>query len=100
MERLAALEYGRAKFLRKLGLAEICLANSRQRLAVKVLEQLSEQIESRNLTDWESPELIGRVWGNLYRCYLRDPSRESEAADLYHKLCRLDPWQAIRWGEA
>lgn len=99
MTRLAAAEHGRARFQRRLTLAEVCLQLKRDRLATAILEELNEQIRNFHLDQWESPELIARVWGNLYRQYRGEESSHEKAGQLYQQLCRLDPWQALRWEE-
>jgi type VI secretion system protein ImpA len=100
MTRLAASETtGRSCFERKLLLAEVCLNTNRVRLARAVLEELAEQIESHHLETWESSELIGGVWTRLCKVYKGDSSDSEEAAKLYGKLCRLDPWQALNCTE-
>lgn len=100
MTRLAALEHGRARFLRKLALAEICQSIQRDRLAISILEELAGQIDAQRLDQWESPDLVGRVWGTLYRQYRAAAPGSDQAARataLFDKLCRLDPWQALQW---
>jgi type VI secretion system protein ImpA len=99
MRRLAASETtGRSRFERKLLLAEVCLASQRERLAKTVLEELAEQIDKHQLESWESSELISGVWTRLYELYKRG-SEADEAAKLYGRLCRLDPWQALACSE-
>jgi type VI secretion system protein ImpA len=97
MTRLAASETsGRNRFERKLLLAEVCLATRRERLARAVLEELAEQIDQHKLDTWEGSELISGVWTRLYQLYKQnEPSDSDEAAKLYDRLCRLDPWQAL-----
>jgi len=102
MTRQAAQEYGRIRFQHRLRLAEICLTTNRQRLAIAILEELAKQIDELKLDAWESPELLGRVWGRLYKSYKGDEpgsDRAARAAMLFDRLCRLDPWQALRWDE-
>ncbi len=101
MTRLAAAETsGRSRFERKLLLAEVCLSTRRERLARVVLEELAEQIEIHRLDTWESSDLISGVWTRLYEMYKRNGSSDGEeAAKLYNRLCRLDPWQALACGE-
>ena len=101
MRRLAAKETtGRARFQRKLFLAEVCLSSNRLRLARLILEELHEQIDKLQLQDWEGPELIGRVWSKLYQTYRKGEGGDQTKADqLYQRLCRLDPWQAYSCGE-
>lgn len=98
MTALASQEHGRNRFVRRLALAEVCLKTQQNAIAVIILEELSEQINSLNLTNWESAELICRVWGQLYRQYHKaGDEKKTMAVELYLKLCRLDPWQGLRW---
>lgn len=102
MTRLAAQQYGRVRFQQRLRLAEICLSIDRQRLAIAILEELAKNIDDQKLDHWESPELLGRVWGRLYRCYkTAEPGSEQSlrAVMLFDRLCRVDPWQAYRWDQ-
>ena len=100
MTRLAAAEgTGRARFQRKLVLADICLSTKRDRLAKVVLEELAEAIEVHKLEAWETSEVVGAVWSRLYGCYRNEKAGtadEEKASVLFLKLCRLDPWQALR----
>lgn len=102
MTRLAAQQYGRMNFQHRLRLAEICLSIDRKRLGIAILEELAKSIDELQLEKWEAPELLGRVWGRLYRAY-RDAEPGSELAGrgsaFFDRLCRLDPWQAFRWDE-
>jgi type VI secretion system protein ImpA len=102
MMRLAAGETsGRNRFQRKLLLADVCLASKRERLAQSILEELAEQIDKLQLESWESSQLIGNVWTKLYKLYKQgsDSSELDRARQLYQRLCRLDPWQALSCGE-
>jgi hypothetical protein len=102
MTRQSAQEYGRVRFQHRLRLAEICLNTNRQRLAIAILEELAKQIDDLKLDTWESPELLGRVWGRLYKSYKGEEAgseRATRAIFLFDRLCRLDPWQALRWDE-
>ena len=103
MTALAAAEAnGRIRFQRKLLLADICIQTNRLKLARSILEELNELIDKHNLTAWETSDLVGAVWGRLVRCY-RDKNagtaNPDKAAEVYLKLSRLDPWQALSLGE-
>ena len=103
MASLAAGEpNGRIRFQRKLLLADICLQTSRDRLAKSILEELAELIDKHQLDQWENSDLIGAVWTRLYRCYRNEAAGIADsdrAADLFRRLCRLDPWQALACGD-
>lgn len=103
MTALAAAEAnGRVRFQRKLLLADICIQTNRLKLARSILEELNELIDKHNLTAWETSDLVGAVWGRLVRCY-RDKNagtaNSDKAVEVYLKLSRLDPWQALSLGE-
>jgi type VI secretion system protein ImpA len=98
MAALAAAETsGRARFLRKVTLVDVCLSAGRDRLARTVLEELNRQIDEFKLEQWESTGLVGAVWSRLYKLYRKseNSSDHDAAALLYGRLCRLDPWQAF-----
>jgi hypothetical protein len=102
MVQLAARETtGRDRFQRKLLLAEACLASQRPRLARSILEELAEQIDKLQLEDWESSEMISTVWSHLFKLYKQggNSADVEKAEKLYARLCRLDPWQALGFGE-
>lgn len=103
MTALASAEpNGRVRFQRKLLLADICMQTNRLRLARSILEELNELVEKHNLTAWETSDLVGAVWVRLVRCY-RDKSagtaNSEKALEVFQKLSRLDPWQALVLGE-
>lgn len=103
MTALAAAEAnGRICFQRKLLLADICLQTNRVKLARSILEELNELIDKHNLTSWETSDMVGAVWARLVRCY-RDKNAgtasSDKAAEVFLKLSRLDPWQALNIGE-
>jgi type VI secretion system protein ImpA len=103
MTALAAAEAnGRVRFQRKLLLADICMQTNRLKLARSILEELNELVDKHNLTAWETSDLIGAVWARLVRCY-RDKNagtaNPEKAGEIFLKLSRLDPWQALALGE-
>ena len=99
MARLAATEAnGRARFFRKLLLADVCMRTRREKLAAKILEELNEQIATYKLAEWETSEVVGAVLSRLYRLYAKENSETANpegAVKLYDTLSRLDPWQAM-----
>jgi type VI secretion system protein ImpA len=102
MVQLSAKETtGRARFQRKLLLAEGCLASRRPRLARSILEELAAQIDKFQLELWEPSEVISSVWTRLYKLYKQggEPADLDKAEKLYERLSRLDPWQALSCGE-
>jgi len=102
MMTLAATETtGRSRFLRKLMLAQACLDTQREKLARTILEELAEQIDKFQLEHWESSELVAGVWARICRLYSKtdDADLTDAGRKYYQRLCRLDPWQALKCGE-
>lgn len=101
MGRIASTEStGRERFQRKLRLAETYRLHNRTRVAAAILEELADQIDHFNLEAWESPDLVGRVWSQLYDCYREAEKGTPEAAraeQILKHICRLAPWRALRW---
>jgi type VI secretion system protein ImpA len=103
MTKLSGAEpNGRVRFQRKLLLADVCLNTRRVRLAKSILEELAELIDKHQLENWETSQMIGAVWTRLHRCYKNEEAgtaNEDKASQLFNRLCRLDPWQAMSCGE-
>jgi type VI secretion system protein ImpA len=85
---------GRARFLRRTQLAQVCIAAGNDAIGRPVLQDLSEEIVSRGLQDWETPEVISQPLALLYRCLNGEALKEKE--ELYARICKLDPLRALR----
>lgn len=97
MRELASERSGRARFLRKTQLAQLCVSTGHEAIAYPILQELASEIERRKLEDWEAAEMVAQPLGLLYRCLSRDGSAE-ERQKLYSWICRLDPLQALNVG--
>lgn len=87
---------GRGRFLRKMQLAQVCLATGNDEIGRPILQDLAEEIERRGLEAWEGSELIATPLALLYRCFTTSGSGESEERrKLYARICRLDPARAL-----
>jgi type VI secretion system protein ImpA len=86
----------RARFLRRSEMAGIMVEAGYEQVALPVLRELVAQIEAHRLEEWEEGELVARTLGLLYRC-IDATGAESEdlKRELYLRICRLDPVQAI-----
>ena len=54
-DEIARQQSGRARFQRKLQLAQICMMTGHEALARPILEELARTIESHRLEEWEAP---------------------------------------------
>lgn len=87
---------GRDRFLRKVQLAQLCLATGNEAIAEPVLNDLAEEIDRRNLKEWELADVVAQPLTMLYRCLDRAPEAAKERRDLYARICRLYPARAVR----
>lgn len=86
----------RERFLRRSEAAEIMVETGRESVAMPILEQLLQEIDSHSLEAWETGETVARPLGLLYRCLRRLEGDGSTMQTLYLRICRLDPLQAIK----
>jgi type VI secretion system protein ImpA len=86
---------GRARFLRRTQLAQVCMATGNPNIGRPILQELADEIERRGLEQWESADVVAPPLTLLYRC-LDDPQDASgEKRKLYARICRLDPSRAL-----
>jgi type VI secretion system protein ImpA len=86
---------GRGRFRRRVQLAQICLGAGHATLAYPILQDLAGEIESRNLENWEAPDMISHPLALLFRCMAKMDISAEEKQKIYGRICRLDPIQAL-----
>jgi type VI secretion system protein ImpA len=86
---------GRARFQRKVQLAQLCLSIGREAIAYPILNDLAQEIEQRRLDEWEAPDAVAHPLALLFRCLDKLQGNPEEKQRLYHRICRLDPVQAM-----
>lgn len=85
---------GRARFQRRLQVAQLCVSAGQNKVAHPVLEELVSEIEQRRLEEWEASEMLSPPLALLLKCL--DPSTANGAREtLFAKLCRIDPTAAM-----
>jgi type VI secretion system protein ImpA len=92
---VAAERSGRGRFQRRLQLAQLCIAIGHERIAHPILEQLAGEIDSRNLEGWEAPGMVAHTLALLYRCLDKMNTNPELKQQIYDRICRLDPMQAL-----
>jgi len=90
----------RQRFRAQLALAEFCLDMNKLALAGSLLEGLETVIEQYALEEWE-PELAAKALGDLYSSLLRSKAKPTpdglkRRAEVFSRLCRLDPATAMK----
>jgi len=86
---------GRARFQRRVQLAQICLGARHEAIALPILEALVEEIERRKLEEWEAPDMLAHPLALLYRSGSKLNLSAEEKHKIYSRICRLDPLQAL-----
>ena len=94
-EDIPRQQSGRARFQRKLQLAEICMMTSHESLAQPILEELANSIEAHRLEEWEASDTVAHPLAMLYRCLNKLDGDPAVKQKLYSRISRLDPVQAL-----
>ena len=88
----------RDRFIRQLELVELCLHRGLTHVARPLIDELAGEQETRNLEDWEDPELCARVLMASLAC-LRASAADHDGQripGILERLYRLDPRSALR----
>ena len=90
----------RDRFRAQLALAAFCLDMNKLTLASSLLEGLEGLIDQYHLEEWE-PQLAAQTARNLYECLRKakpkpTPDDIRRSADVFARLCRLDPAAALK----
>jgi type VI secretion system protein ImpA len=85
----------RAKFLRRSQAAELMVAAGLEAVALPILRELYATVEGHRLEEWEAPDIVAQPMALLYRCLRKLEGESEESAELYRRVCRLDPMLAL-----
>jgi len=85
----------RARFLCRAEAAGIMVEAGLEAVAMPILKDLVDAIETHKLEAWEAGSVAARPMGLLYRCLQKLGGDAERKDDLYRRICRLDPLQAI-----
>jgi type VI secretion system protein ImpA len=86
---------GRARFLRKMQLAQICTAAGKDNIAQLLLDDVAAAIDTHKLDDWEDREMIARALIVLVQSSKKIQADAKAKQALFERICRLDPAQAF-----
>lgn len=86
---------GRTRFLRKMQLAQICIAAGKDSIAQLLLEDVATAIDTHKLDDWEDRETIARALIFLLQSSKKIQADAKAKQALFERICRLDPVQAL-----
>ena len=94
-EDISRQQSGRARFQRKLQLAQVCMMTSHEALAQPILEELARSIEAHKLEEWEASDAVAHPLAMLYKCLSKMDGDPAVKQRLYAQISRLDPVQAL-----
>ena len=97
MREVAQEKSERAKFLRRAQVAGIMVDAGMEEVALPILRDLLQHVETHQLETWEAGETVARPLSLLQRCLVKAEGESEQARDLYLRVCRLDPMQAMAW---
>lgn len=98
-EALSRERTGRGRYKRRMQLAHLFVAARKYKIAYPLLRELSAEIDRRQLEDWESGEVLAHPLVLLMQCMSVLGADETQRAELYDRICRLDPVQALNCQE-
>jgi type VI secretion system protein ImpA len=95
MNELSRERSPRGRFVRQTQMAWIMVEAGLDSVARPILERLLEMINERTLEEWEAGPLVAQPMVLLYRVLERLGEDEGTRNELYLRVCRLDPLQAM-----
>jgi type VI secretion system protein ImpA len=87
----------RARFMHRSHVTGIMVDSGHESVALPTLREMVRKIEAHDLEGWEEGAIVAAPLGLLYRCMSALGESESERHDLYLRICRLDPVQALNF---
>jgi len=90
----------RGRFLRQAQLGRVMVEAGLEPVATPLLEELMAQIEEHKLETWEPGRVVAEPMALLWRCLDKVGGDEAVKQALYLRVCRLDPMQAITFGQS
>jgi len=97
---MSQVEKEKSERARFLGLSEatrIMVESGREGVAMPILRDMLQEIEEHNLEEWEEGETVALPLGLLYHCIDELEGDTPQKEQLYERVCRLDPMQALEF---
>lgn len=87
----------RGRALRRIEAARVMVDHGLAQVAMPILRDIMTRIEEHRLEEWEDSETVAVPMALLYRCLEATDGDASEREQLYLRVCRLDPLQAMHF---
>ena len=85
----------RGRFVRQTQIAQVMVEAGLAEVARPILQRLVETIKQNSLEDWEAGPLVAQPLVLMCRVIDAAGGNAAERAEMYLRVCRLDPLQAI-----
>ncbi len=95
MADLAREQSPRGRFVRQTQLAYVMVEAGLDAVAMPILQRLIETIDEKGLDQWESGPIVAQPMALMCRLLDRSGEDMNQRYELYLRVCRLDPLQAI-----
>jgi type VI secretion system protein ImpA len=99
MRQVEREKSARGRFLRHAEVASVMVEAGLVTVAQPILEQLLKDVEAHHLETWEAGDVVAQPMALLYKCLEKTDGDSSMRQDLYLRICRLDPMQAIGFAQ-
>jgi type VI secretion system protein ImpA len=99
MRELSREKTRRGRFLGQTLLAHIMVDAGHEAVAMPILEELLQSVETYHLEEWEAGNVVAEPMALLYRCLAKLEGDPTARQSLYLRICRLDPLRAIEFSQ-
>jgi type VI secretion system protein ImpA len=88
----------RGRFLRQAQLTRIMVEAGFDAIARPILDEMLQRVETHKLEEWEAGAMLAQPLAALYRCLEKSGEDAARQQQVYLRICRLDPVQAMGFG--
>jgi type VI secretion system protein ImpA len=86
---------GRGRFRRTMQLIDLAISAGKDAIAQPLLDDVTAMIEDHKLDSWEDPEQVASDLLKLLRNSKKIQDDSSGRQEMFERICRLDPVQAL-----
>jgi type VI secretion system protein ImpA len=88
----------RGRFVRQAQLTRIMVESGFEAIARPILDEMLQRMDTHKLEEWEAGPLLAQPLAALYHCLAKSGEDAARQQQLYLRICRLDPVQAMGFG--
>lgn len=88
----------RGRFVRQAQLTRIMVESGFEAIARPILDEMLQRMDTHKLEEWEAGPLLAQPLAALYQCLEKSGEDNARKQQLYLRICRLDPVQAMSFG--